>query len=78
MTVIENIAASPRKRGGRRAEHAAKPTAIPPPHPPTIKTLHRKLATIRNAVAKEGAETLDLWRVAVAGSSFEPAARRSL
>jgi pyruvate kinase len=74
MTAIENIAAAPRKRGRRRAEHAAKPAAIPPPHLPTIKTLHRKLATIRNAVAKEGAETLDLWRGAVAGSSFEPAA----
>ena len=74
MTTFENIAAAPRKRGRRRAEHAANPAAIPPPHPPTIKTLHRKLATIRDAVAKEGAETLGLWRAALAGSAFEPAA----
>ena len=81
MTSPEDTAAAKRnpgqpKRGRPNVKHPGKEAAnpLPLPDPPTIEALHRKVAVIRDAVAKEGAATLDLWRETLAGSAFTAAA----
>ena len=68
MPAFTDVEAGPRKSARRHSARAKKSAA----DLLSTNELYRKLVALRAAVAKEGDETLDLWRDALAGSAFAP------
>lgn len=72
MTAMAKVVTVSRERPSSSARrHRTPRTAV---NPPALKSLYRKVASLRSAVAKEGAATLDEWSKTLGVSISAPGA----